>query len=391
MMSRISHVPRHRAGPPSPRRRRLTLLVLGVVAIACLAVGYVAGRPEASPEQASTGGTAPPTTASDTTQPPATTTSTTVAGLGSGEPVTIAFAGDMNFEGVLRSRLDADPSTAVGPFAEVLRGADLAIGNLETSIAEGGTRANKQFAFRAPPRAVDALRAAGFDAVSLANNHGLDYGTDGLAETLAAKRAQADGFIIGIGGDEDEAFAPFTTEVNGQRISVIAATQVLDSSLIQAWTATATQGGMASAKRVDRLVEEVQAARADSDTVVVFLHWGIEKETCPSGDQQALAQTLVDAGADIVVGGHAHRIQGGGRLGEAAVHYGLGNFLFKENSAEGARTGVFEVTVTGRRIDSYRWIPGRISGSVPQPLVGGDADGELAYWQGLQGCAGLAP
>jgi len=356
-------------------------------------VGYLASRPDDAPEQASTRGTdtTTTTTASETTQPTESTTSTTVDGLGSGQPITIAFAGDMNFEGTNRTRLDADSSTALGPFADILRGADLAIGNLEASIAVGGTRANKQFAFRAPPTAVDALRAAGFDAVSMANNHGLDYGEDGLQETLAVARAQPDHFIIGIGADEDEAFAPFTAEVKGQRIAVIGATQVLDSSLIQAWTATADHGGLASAKRVDRLVAEVQGARATSDTVIVFLHWGIEKETCPAGDQQALAATLVEAGADLVVGGHAHRLQGGGRLGDTVVHYGLGNFFFKENSAEGARTGVFEVTVTGRRIDSYRWIPGRISNSVPQPLTGGDADGELAYWDGLRGCSGLAP
>jgi poly-gamma-glutamate capsule biosynthesis protein CapA/YwtB (metallophosphatase superfamily) len=347
-------------------------------------------------EQGAATGEGPPTTTApgpttEADDPAGTTTTTEGRGeLGSGEAVTIAFAGDMYFEGVLRDRLDADPATAVGPFADVLRGADLAVGNLETAIAVGGTRADKQFAFRAPPSAIDALRAAGFDAVSLANNHGLDYGDDGLAETLATKRAQPDGFMIGVGGEEDEAFAPFTVEVKGQRIAVIAATQVLDSSLIDAWTATATKGGLASAKRVDRLVEEVRAARAEADTVIVFLHWGIEKQTCPTGDQQALAQTLAEAGADVIVGGHAHRLQGGGRLGDAVVHYGLGNFLFKENSAEGARTGVFEVTVTGRRVDGYRWVPGRISGSVPAPLSGEDAAGELAYWQSLQGCAGLA-
>ena len=188
----------------------------------------------------------------------------------------------MNFEGALRNRLDADPSTAVGPFAEVLSGADLAIGNLETAIATGGTRADKRFTFRAPANAIDALRAGGFDAVSMANNHGMDFGAGGLAETLAVKRAQADGFVIGIGGDEDEAFAPFRAEVRGQRVAVIAATQVLDDNLIDSWTATATQGGLASAKRVDRLVAEVRAARATSDTVVVFLHWGVETETCPT-------------------------------------------------------------------------------------------------------------
>ena len=330
---------------------------------------------------------------SPTAQGPATTstrgstTSSTRGPLGSGAAITIAFAGDMNFEGALRNRLDADPSTAVGPFAEVLSGADLAIGNLETAIATGGTRADKRFTFRAPANAIDALRAGGFDAVSMANNHGMDFGAGGLAETLAVKRAQADGFVIGIGGDEDEAFAPFRAEVRGQRVAVIAATQVLDDNLIDSWTATDTQSGLASAKRVDRLVAEVRAARATSDTVVVFLHWGRETETCPTSNQQALAQALVDAGADAVVGGHAHRLQGGGRLGGAFVHYGLGNFLFKENSAEGARTGVLELTITGRQVDGYRWIPGRISGSVPRPLAGTDATSELSYWESLRGCA----
>ena len=374
--------------PPSARRRALTL---GLLAVACLAAGVAAVLLDG-------GGSAPSATATEDTAPAGTTASTTASTtattrgpLGSGEAVTLAFAGDMHFEGAVRSRLDAAPATAVGPFAAVLQAADLAIGNLETAIATGGTRADKQFAFRAPPAAVDALRAAGFDAVSMANNHGLDYGPDGLAETLAVKRAQPDGFLIGIGGEEDEAFAPFTAEVKGQRIAVIAATQVLDSDLIAAWTATATHGGLASAKRVDRLVEEVRTARAGHDTVVVFLHWGVEKATCPTGDQQALAEALVAAGADLVVGGHAHRLQGGGRMGPALVHYGLGNFLFKENSPDGARTGVLEVTVTGRRVDGYRWIPGRISGSVPRPLAGADAAEALSYWEGLRPCAGLAP
>jgi poly-gamma-glutamate capsule biosynthesis protein CapA/YwtB (metallophosphatase superfamily) len=388
----IADAPRHLAEPSGPDRRRLTLLLVGALVAVGLGVTYLASRTDEEPERASTGGAGATTsTAPGTTAEPGTSAPTTVDRPNREQTITIAFVGDMNFEGTNRARLDVDPATAVGPFADILRGADLAIGNLETAIAVGGTPANKEFTFRAPPTAVDALRAAGLDAVSMANNHGVDYGEDGLQETLAVARAQPDHFIIGVGGDDAEAFAPFTAEVRGQRVAVIGATQVLDSSLIQAWTATPDHGGLASAKRVDRLVAEVSAARATSDTVIVYLHWGVEKMTCPTNDQQALAQALVAAGADLVVGSHAHRLQGGGRLGTAVVHYGLGNFLFKANSPEGARTGVFEVTVTGRHVDSYRWIPGRISGSVPQPLSGDDAARELSYWQGLQGCAALTP
>lgn len=399
----MADTPRHLA--PSSRRRGVTLwlvallLVVGVGTAAAIAVAERQTTETAEPaEPAAQSGASATTGAPGAGQPapPSTstvpeTTTTTRGPLGSGETITIAFAGDMYFEGVLRQRLDSDPATAVGPFADVLRSADLAIGNLETVLGAGGTPAPKQFVFIAPASAVDALRMAGFDAVSMANNHGMDHGLEGLEQSLEIKRAQPDDFLIGIGGDEDEAYAPFSAEVKGQRIAVIAATQVLDDSLIPLWTATADKGGLASAKREDRLVEEVVKARADHDTVVVFLHWGIETHTCPSEAQTSLARTLAEAGADIIVGGHAHRLQGGGRLGEAVVHYGLGNFLFKENSAEGARTGVFEVDVTGRRVDGYRWIPGRISNSVPQPLAGAEADAALAHWNGLRDCTDLTP
>jgi poly-gamma-glutamate capsule biosynthesis protein CapA/YwtB (metallophosphatase superfamily) len=389
--------PRHLAARRSGMRRSLTLLTVALLGLGGIGGAAVWSMTEGDKRVADAQPAAAPAEselvpATTFAPAPSTATSTTVAEgghLGSGETVTIAFAGDIYFEGVLRKRLDADPATAVGPFAEVLRGADLAVGNLESAIATGGTPVDKQFTFRAPASALDALQAAGFDTVSMANNHGMDFGRDGLAESLAARAAAPPGLVIGIGADEDDAYAPFSAEVRGQRIAVIAATQVLDSMFIPSWTATADQGGVASAKRLDRLVEEVERARAAHDTVVVYLHWGIETHTCPSGDQKQLARVLVDAGADVVVGGHAHRLQGGGRLGGAFVHYGLGNFLFKENSAEGARTGVLLLQVTGRRVDAYDWVPGRITDSVPSPLQGDDAATELAHWDSLRACTDL--
>ncbi len=368
---------------------------------ALVGMGLVAGSAACasdtgSGEHAESGTTTSPargkgTTTTTTSATPTSTTAARDPELGNGTTITLAFAGDMNFEGTLRSRLDRDPATALGPFAAQLRAADLAVGNLETAIATGGTRAAKQFTFRAPPTAVDALRAAGFDAVSMANNHGMDFGADGLQETLAVQQAQPDRFLIGIGADEAAALTPSSTVVRGQRVAVIAATQVLDSSLIDAWTATPSHAGVASAKRVGRLLQAVAAARADHDTVVVFLHWGQEGATCPSADQTRLAAQLVDAGADIVVGGHAHRLEGAGRLGPALVAYGLGNFLFRASSAAGSQTGVLEVTVTGRRIDGYRWTPGVIVDSVPAPLSGAAAAQALRQWDALRACTGLTP
>lgn len=368
----------------------------GVLAAAAVAGSFVVTRSSGDGTvSAAVASAASTTTASApaATAAPTTTAPRTRGPLGSGKAVTLAFAGDINFEGVNRSRLDADPATVLEPIAPVLRAADVAVGNLETALGtEGSPWPGKEFTFRAPGSAIGALRAAGLDVVSMANNHGMDYGVAGLASSLEIVRAQPDRFVIGIGGDEAEAYRPFVTEVRGQRIAVIGATQVLDSSTIPTWTATASQGGLASAKRVDRLVAEVQQARANADTVIVFLHWGIELETCPSGDQKALAEALVAAGADVVVGGHAHRVQGAGRLGSALVGYGLGNFLWNATSAESATSGVLEVTVTGRRVDGYRWVPARIQGGVPQVLDGtAAASAAVQQWDDKRGCTGLAP
>jgi poly-gamma-glutamate synthesis protein (capsule biosynthesis protein) len=304
--------------------------------------------------------------------------------------VTIAFAGDSHFEGEIQPLLAGDPMTVLAAIGPVLSGADLAVLNLETAITTGGVAADKEFTFRAPPEAFDALRAVGVDAVSMANNHGLDYGEQGLADSLAA--ASAKSFpVFGIGTDEATAYAPFRAELDGQRIAVIGATLVLDDNLIDAWTATPTHAGLASAKRTDRLLQEVRAARETADTVVVFLHYGIEGQTCPEPRQTTIAGQLVDAGADIVVGGHSHRLQGAGRMGNALVAYGLGNFLFYARPGPGAESGVLLVTVTGRDIDSYEWVPARIRGGTPQPLDGAEKEAAVAAWHGLRDCTGLRP
>jgi Bacterial capsule synthesis protein PGA_cap len=310
--------------------------------------------------------------------------------LGSGKPVVFAFGGDVHFEGVLSSKLAASPSTVLAPIAPTLGSADVAMANLETAVTLGGAAAAKEFVFRTPATAFAALRGGSIDLVSMANNHGMDYGEAGLRDSLAAARRYRFP-VVGIGLDGKRAYSPWRTTVRGQRIAVLGATQVLDDHLVSSWTAGPGKPGLASAKDVPRLVREVRRARATSDTVVVYLHWGVELVGCPTGDQRSLARSLVDAGADIVVGGHAHRLLGGGRLGKAFVDYGLGNFVWYGTSALSTQTGVLFVTATGRRIDAYRWVPARISDGVPRPLTGSERTGESRSWRALRGCTGLKP
>jgi poly-gamma-glutamate capsule biosynthesis protein CapA/YwtB (metallophosphatase superfamily) len=310
--------------------------------------------------------------------------------LGSGKPVVLAFGGDVHFEGVLGSKLADSPSALLAPIVAVLGEADIAVVNLETAVTNSGAAAAKTFVFRTPPSAFAALRGGSIDVASMANNHGMDFGEAGLRDSLAAARRYRFP-LIGIGLDGKQAYAPYRKTVRGQRIAVLAATQVLDDHLIDAWTAGPRKPGLASAKAVPRLLQEVRRARRTADTVVVFLHWGVELERCPTPDQRTLARQLVGAGADIVVGGHAHRLLGAGRLGEALVGYGLGNFVWYGTSELSTQTGVLLVTATGRRIDEYRWVPARILNGVPRPLSGTERRQQLASWRSLRGCTGLRP
>jgi hypothetical protein len=371
--------------PRTPRRRVAAVLALAALLLGACTGGDDAGQ--ATPASQTTAAAAPPTTARPTTTAPQRAGATRDP---TGEPVTLAFGGDVHFEGAIGARLAANPATTFGPIADVLRRADLAVVNLETAITEGGTPAPKEFTFRAPPSALAALKGAGVDVASMANNHGMDYGVAGLRDSLAAARA-ARFPVVGIGRDAAEAFAAWRTTVKGQRIAVIGATQVLDSSLAAAWSAGGDgKPGLASAYDEDRLLAAVRTARGQADTLVVDLHWGRELNDCPIDRQRALATKLVAAGADVVVGSHAHVLLGGGYLRGAYVHYGLGNFVFYSRGGVTAQSGVLLLTMRGRAVTQSRWVPARISGGIPIPLDGAAATRALASWQSLRDCTGLS-
>jgi poly-gamma-glutamate synthesis protein (capsule biosynthesis protein) len=364
------------------------------VAFAALALGAVAAAACAGTTQADVtlaGGptTTAPSQRTTTTGSPQTTIPPP-GSTGSGNPVTIAFGGDVNYDGTLLATLTSSPSTMLAGVKPVIDGADLTIVNLETAIGVGGDQATKDFTYQAPPAAFDALKANGVDVIAMANDHSLDYGQSGLTQTLAAEKAKSV-HVIGIGENEAAAYRPFTARVNGQRIAIVDATQVIDADLIGSWTATANQGGVASALRVDRLIQEVADARRNADTVVVFLHWGTEGEYCPDADQETLARQLVDAGADVIVGTNAHRVQGGGYMGDSFVEYGLGNLQYKAGAIEAREGGMLSVTVTGRRIDQVVWHPISIGTDyLPTLMTGASANAAINRWNSRQACAKLA-
>lgn len=371
----------------------LAVVLSAAILAACSNKGLDAGARPLETRAASASAPAEEPTSTD--PPTSTGTRTPTADPG---PVTLAFAGDIHFEGQLRARLD-DPATALAPIAAQLGAADVTVVNLETSLGTRGTSEPKRYTFQAPPTALTALAGAGVDVVTMANNHGLDFGAAGLADTLAAASGQARPRldVVGIGADAAQAFAPAVAYVRGTRVAVIGASVPDDPTADPTghWAATATAGGVAVALDPARLLRAVRQARASADVVVVYLHWGVQGESCPSPSQTALSAALADprTGADIVVGSHTHQLQGAGLLGDTFVAYGLGNFAWYTQSSEAAATtGVLTLTVDDGAVTGERWAPARIGpDGLPAFAIGGQARRMTAARDALRGCAGLAP
>jgi poly-gamma-glutamate synthesis protein (capsule biosynthesis protein) len=172
---------------------------------------------------------------------------------------------------------------------------------------------------------------------------------------------------------------------------VFGATQVPDRTA-GVWAAGKDKPGVASARNPKRLLAAVQAARESADLVVVYLHYGTERVGCPTRDQRDIVAKLAEAGADVIVGSHAHVLLGSGWAKGAYVSYGLGNFVwYSPNSRAEATSGVLRVTWSAGRVLRQELVP-TFTGQdgLPRPVRGAAARKAVAQWRDLRECTGLA-
>jgi len=240
-----------------------------------------------------------------------------------------------------------------GAVREYLSGADLTLANFENPVVESAVYHPEEATFTGDPRLMPILEQAGIDGVTLGNNHVLDAGTSGLAETLGhldragIKRA-------GAGMDLAEARDPMIFDLGETRIGVLSHLSI--PSYEWAW-ATETTPGTAPLVE-DVLREDVERLREEVDLVVMMPHWGMEYLAEPEPVQVELAHAAVDAGADLVVGGHAHWPKGIEMYAGAPIFYGVGNFLLDQSWSEETSTGIFaEITLYGDRIVQVEPVP----------------------------------
>lgn len=239
--------------------------------------------------------------------------------------------------------------------ADTLKSADITFGNLEGPISSRGKNQGSKYSFRADPRVVEGLTYAGFDALSLVNNHIWDWGSDALVDTISILKENKIS-PVGAGENFDTANRLWVQEVGGTKVGFLAYTNLYPKNL----QATQTSPGisMFDMPNILKLVEKIRERR-EVNVLVVSLHWGREYETEAGQQQKEIARQLIDAGVDIVVGHHPHVAQEmeeytsvqSGRRG--VIFYSLGNFVFDQNFSEETMRGLAgEVVVSRSGVES---------------------------------------
>lgn len=281
-------------------------------------------------------------------------------------PLTLAFTGDVMFGRTVNSHMLATAANDRYPFTytgEFLRGFDLTIGNLECVISRLGVPVPKSYNFRGDPRAYDRLLNAGFDLVSVANNHSGDYGKAAFLDEFLTlpKRGLTP---IGGGQNRRQAHMLVYKNVHGTMVAFLAYDQIDPYS----FAATDSSPGHAWLNEVD-LRQDIGMARRSADFVIAFVHWGIEYYTGLAAQQRYLAQVAIDAGADVVVGAHPHVIEPYEFYKGKLIVYSLGNFVFDSMYPEVVRRGnILTLTVQKNKLLSWKLVPTRI-GDWGEPVL----------------------
>jgi poly-gamma-glutamate synthesis protein (capsule biosynthesis protein) len=283
----------------------------------------------------------------------------TALGCGPEAGAKLVFAGDMMLGRAVERTASARGDWAF-PFRHVagrLRAADVAFGNLECVAATGGADAR----FRADPRVLGGLRDAGFDVISLANNHSADAGLDVLAE-MARRLTDLGIAVTGL------RYLP-----DGQRPTIIRVDGFRVGFLAYSWSAgdSLPRDGEPSIARTRRseMEADITGARRAVDYLVVSLHMGAELARRSGAGQQEKARAAIDAGADLVVGHHPHVPQEVERYGHGFIAYSLGDFVFDhpDLSVDGA---LLEVTLVAGRPARLAWLRTRINPDLQPEVIG---------------------
>ncbi|MCE9558259.1 MAG: CapA family protein [Armatimonadetes bacterium] len=284
---------------------------------------------------------------------------------------TLVAGGDLMLNGI------APKTNPLKGIAPIFRAGDIAYANLEIPITNSKTVtsrkskkdliARNQFVLRADPGHIAGLAGMGLDAVSLANNHAMDFGWGGVTD-MQKSLTRKDIRFAGAGSTLAEAEICSVVQVKGgPRVGFVSFLAFMgDKALWTCSPATAKAPGIATLafhgtldKVAKKRVEEIVAgAKKNCDVLVVALHWGIERQTAPSGYQVQLGRLFIDSGADVILGAHPHVLQGSEVYKGKPICYSLGNLI----SPLPAATAIHKLTFSGTKFMGLQRLGCSISG-----------------------------
>lgn len=288
--------------------------------------------------------------------------------------VTLGFCGDILFDdeyavmASLKMRGGNISSSISEETLDVMNGVDVMVVNNEFPFTQRGSRLpNKQYTFHADYDTAYYLNDMGADVAILANNHAYDFGEEGLLDTLDTLN-NVGVHPVGAGRNLTEAVTPVYYIINDIKIAVVAASQIERLPNPDTKGATETSPGVFRCWENDLIYTAVEVAKQNADFVVACIHWGRELDENPDTWQLNMAPKLAEAGADLIIGDHTHRLQGIYYYGNTPCIYSLGNFWFNGSTLD---TCLVTATVDKNGLKSFQFLPAIQSNSSTR-LVGGN-------------------
>jgi poly-gamma-glutamate synthesis protein (capsule biosynthesis protein) len=280
------------------------------------------------------------------------------------EVLRITAVGDIMLGRGVGSRLEKQNKGYKFPFekvGEILGKGDIIFGNLEAPITEStkGLDSSRKIVLKSSPSAFEALSYAGFNLVSLANNHILDYYEKGLFDTFEILNKGGIKYS-GAGKSLQEARKPTIIERKGIKTGLLSYTDMAGITYLGnpsiSFGAGSEKAGVIPLD-LSLIKEDVAKARDEVDILIVSLHWGIEESFEVSREQVEMAHEILDCGADIILGHHPHQFQGIEIYKGKPIFYSLGNFIFDQNDPENQQSFIINMEFTERKLGKLTAIP----------------------------------
>lgn len=233
----------------------------------------------------------------------------------------------------------------------IMKSSDIMVANNEFTVSNRGSKLNKLYTFRAKPERLSIYDEMGVDIVSIANNHAYDYGEDAFLDTMKYLDEYGISYVGG-GKNIDEASSAFYYIANGYKISFLSSSRAEKNIITPG--ATENSSGIFRCYDNSLLLERIKEEKEKSDYVILLIHWGREDSHNLEDVQITTGKEYIDAGADLVIGSHAHVLQGMEIYNDKLIAYNLGDFIFNRETKD---TGILSVTINNDGNMEYSFIP----------------------------------